>query len=51
MKDLTDRAWRWFESFTFERDDFSLELEPSPNGKFTTAIFTMTMVMRHEEEE
>ena len=51
MEDLRDRAWKKFESFNLERDDFELELQPNPNGKFTTAIFTMTMVMLHEEKE
>ena len=50
MDKLTDRAWKKFDSFNLERDDFELELQPNPNGKFTTAIFTMTMVMLHEEE-
>ena len=51
MEDLRDRACKKFESFNLERDDFELELQTNPNGKFTTAIFTMTMVMLHEEEE
>lgn len=51
MDKLTKRAWKKFDSFNLERDDFELELQPNPNGKFTTAIFTMTMVMLHEEKE
>ena len=47
---MYERARKKFEKFNLEHDDFSLELEPNPNGKFTTAIFTMTMVMLHEEE-
>ena len=49
MKDLTERAWKKFESFNLERDDFELKLETSPNGEFTTAIFTMTMIMLNDE--
>ena len=48
MKDLTERAWKKFDSFNLERDDFELKLETSPNGEFTTAIFTMTMIMLND---
>ena len=48
---LYERARKKFEMLNLEHDNFSLELEASPNGKFTTAIFTTTMVMLHEEEE
>ena len=51
LVDLYERARKKFEMFNLEHNDFSLELETNPNGKFTTAIFTMTMVMLHEEEE
>lgn len=49
MKELTERAWKKFKSFNLEHDDFSLELETSKDGEFTTAIFTMTMIMLNDE--
>ena len=49
MDKLTDSAWKKFDSYNLERDDFELELQPSPNGKFTTAIFTMTMILLNDE--
>ena len=49
MDKLTERAWKKFDCYNLERDDFELELQPDPNGKFTTAIFTMTMIMLNDE--
>ena len=49
MDKLIDRAWKKFDSYNLERDDFELELQPSPKGKFTTAIFTMTMIIFNDE--
>ena len=49
MDKLTERAWKKFDSYNLERDDFELELQPDPDGKFTTEIFTMTMIMLNDE--
>jgi|TARA_B100001094_G_C18024985_1_gene717098 hypothetical protein len=46
---LYERARKKFEMLNLEHDNFSLELEAKPNDKFTTAIFTMKIVMLHEE--
>ena len=49
MDDLTQRAWKNFSSFNLEPGDFELELQTNPKGKFTTAIFTMTMILLNDE--